>query len=75
MFSHARTVLSIPVDPSAAGVGKSVGIGTPGVELRVMFLTAVTKGTGSVMGGRQLTLLMPSTQENASGHGFSRQSS
>lgn len=75
MSSHECTEPSIPVDPSAAGAGKSVGIGTLGVEPPVMFSTAVAKGTGSITGGRQLTLLMPSTQENASGHGFSRQSS
>lgn len=40
-----------------------------------MFFTVVAKGTASVTGGRQLTMLMPSTQEYASGHGFSRQSS
>lgn len=72
---HACTELSIPVVCSAVAVGLSVGVGTLGVELREMFLTTVAKGTASVTGGRQLTLLMPSTQENASGHGFDRQSS
>lgn len=75
LFVHACVVWSVPEDCSAAGVGLSVGVGTLGVEPRVMFLTAVVKGTASVTGGRQLTLLMPSTQENASGHGFNRQSS
>ena len=65
----------VPVVCSAVGAGLSVGFGTLGVELRVMFLTAVAKGTASVTEGKQLTLLMPSTQENASGHGFARQSS
>lgn len=74
-FVHASTVWTVPVDCSAVGAQLSVGVGTLGVEPRVMFLTTVAKGTASVTGGRQLTLLMPSTQENASGHGFNRQSS
>lgn len=63
----------IPAALSAAFATSSVG--TPGVAPRVESLTTVTKVTASVVGGRQLTLLMPSTQENASGHGFNRQSS
>lgn len=75
LFVHACTVGSVPVDCSAVGSGLSVGVGTLGVEPRVMFLTTVAKGTASVTGGRQLTLLMLSTHENASGHGLDRQSS
>lgn len=75
LFVHACTVRSVPVDCSAVGADLSVGVGTLGVEPRVMFFTTVARGTSSVTGGRQLTLLMPSTQENASGHGFNRQSS
>lgn len=76
MYRRAQTEWSVPVVCSAVvGTGLSVGTGTLGVEPRVMFLTTVAKGTASVTGGRQLTLLIPSTQENASGHGFDRQSS
>lgn len=75
MSIHACTERSVPVVCSAVGAGLGVGFGTLGEEPRVMFLTTVAKGTASVTGGRQLTLLMSSTQENASGHGLARQSS
>lgn len=63
------------MDFSAVDVILSVSVGTLVVEPRMMFFGVVAKGTASVTGGRQLTMLMPSTQEYASGHGFSRQSS
>lgn len=66
--------MHIPEGCLAVGAGLNVGIGGLCMVPRVIFMTTVTRGT-SVTGGRQLTLLMPSTQEYASGHGFSRQSS
>lgn len=64
-----------PVYFSAVDVILSASAGTLLAESRVMFFTAVARGTASVAGGRQLTALVPSTQEWASGHGFGRQSS
>lgn len=63
-------VHGVPVDCSAVCAGMRVVVSRRGVVL-----TTVVKGTASVAGGTQLTPLMPSTQENASGHGFDRQSS
>lgn len=48
---------------SAVDVILSASAGTLAAESRVMFFTAVAGGTASVAGGRQLTVLMPSTQE------------
>lgn len=55
----------IPADSSATDTASLVA------RPWLMFLTVVSRRTG----GRQLTLLIPSTQKKPSGQGFSRQSS